>query len=149
MKHQLPISKLLTKLSLFLLLLTFINCQKEDFTINTNQEELVKPLYQQRMVSLKEIPEIKNFINTKVSNGIFNRNSNDTNQAIFDVNNILEIIDTLSNTNYSFNFRFHDTPIGEFYNLVIGKTPSGNLKTPFVLKYKCDESQLETYIASG
>jgi Domain of unknown function (DUF6973) len=149
MKHQTLNTNLLFKITLFFFTLTLFNCENEDVTADVNQEILVKSIYQQRMVSLTELPEIKNFINTKVSNGIFSRNSNDTNQAIFDVDNILEIIDTLNNTNYSFNFRFHDTPLGEFYNLVIGKTPSGDLKTPFVLKYKCDESQLETYIASG
>ena len=59
----------------------------------------------------------------------------------------MEVIDTLQNTNYSLRFTYPDTPLGEFYNLVIGRTPEGVLKTPFVLKYTCDDNFLEDYIA--
>jgi hypothetical protein len=103
------------------------------------------------MVSIAEIPKIKKYILTKTNVNIFSQTTEgetEVNDAIFDEENILEIIDTLNNVNYSFNFRFTDTPIGEFYNLVVGKTPTGEIITPFVLKYKCDETQLNEFISN-
>jgi hypothetical protein len=58
-------------------------------------------------------------------------------------------MDTLNNTNYSFQFRFPDTPISTFYNLVVGETPTGEVLTPYVMKYTCDDANLDTYIANG
>ena len=112
------------------------------------QLQEVKTLYQQRSVKLSEIPEIKNYVITKVNSNLFNK-TGELNQAIFDVDNILEVIDTLNNVNYTFQFTLPKTSLGTFYNLVIGKTPKGKLVTPFVLKYKCDAAYLEQYIESG
>lgn len=137
-----------SKLLVFLLVILVVNCQKDDDTLDTNQVKLEKSLYKQRTVSLSEIPEIKNYIIKKTNAKIFSR-TNGLNEAIFDEENILEIIDTLSNINYSFQFRYPDTHLGEFYNLVISKTPTGEIMTPYVLKYECDESYLEQYIANN
>ncbi len=132
-----------------MLTITFINCEKEnDFAIAQN-EEVVKSLYKQRTVSLSQIPEIKNYISTKIRDGIFSKTDDGLNPAIFDTENILEVIDTLNNANYSFQFKFTDTPLGEFYNLIIDKTALGEFKTPIVFHYKCDESYLEQYIEGG
>ncbi|MCK5402322.1 MAG: hypothetical protein KAJ28_11870, partial [Flavobacteriaceae bacterium] len=99
------------------------------------------------MVSLSEIPGIKNYINTKISEGVFNK-TGELNQAVFDTDNILEVIDTLNNANYSFRFTLPNSSIGKFYNLVVGQTPTGELITPFVLKYECDASHIDQYIAN-
>ncbi|MBN4048447.1 hypothetical protein JYU17_00575, partial [Flavobacteriaceae bacterium AH-315-O20] len=41
---------------------------------------------------------------------------------------------------------FADTPQGTFYNLIVGKTPTGEAQEPYVLKYTCNQDQLETYL---
>jgi hypothetical protein len=79
----------------------------------------------------------------KTNDNIFK--SSEINGAIFDEDNIMEVIDTLNRTNYSFQFTYPNTPIGTFYNLVVGKTPEGETKTPYVLKYVCDESHLNEF----
>lgn len=135
------------KALIFVLTLTLINCQKEDVTIEINQVTLEKPLYQEQMVSLSEIPIIKKSFLSITGESSQSRIDN-VNEAIFDYDNILEVIDTLNNINYSFNFRYADTPLGEFYNLVIGKTPTGETTTPYVLKYECDDSHLEQFIVN-
>ena len=99
------------------------------------------------MVSLTEIPIINKKFQS-IINGNSRTRINNTNEAIFDYDNILEVIDTLNNANYSFQFRYKDTPISEFYNLVIGKTAAGETTEPFVLKYICDESQIDQFVNS-
>ena len=111
----------------------FVKCQKDDI-INTNQLELEKSLYKQRTVSLYQIPEIKNYISTKINESVFNKTGDELNQAIFDTDNILEVIDTLNNANYSFRFTLPSSSLDKFYNLVVGKSATGELKTPFVIK---------------
>ena len=131
-----------------LLTLTLANCQKEDENFNLNQEELSKTTFIKRSVSINEIPSVKDYVESKriIVRG---QKTSDGNDAIFDVEDILETIDTLNNTNYSFNFRFPDTPIGVFYNLVIGVNSNGEFSSPYVLKYECDENELGAYIEGG
>jgi hypothetical protein len=85
-------------------------------------------LYQQRTVKLSEIPKIEQKVIEKLNPEVFNRTES-TSQAIFDTENILEVIDTLNNVNYSFQFRLSDSPSHVFYNLVVGETPSGEVLT--------------------
>jgi len=136
------------KLALCFSALLLFACQQDDAVFQAQTEELTKSLYQQRHVSLKELPKVKRLIDS-YSNLSLSRSETTGNTPIFEMENILELIDTLNNTNYAFNFRYVDTPIGEFYNLIIGKNPDGELRTPYVLKYTCDVSQLETYIANN
>ena len=144
------ISKQVYKLATLLVLLLFVNCQKEDLSTNQNQEVVIKALYKHRKVSLEEIPKIKQEVIEKLNPEVFNRTEgSNSNQAIFDTENILGIIDTLNNANYSLQFRFPDTPISTFYNLVVGETPSGEVLTPYIMKYKCDDASLIDYIANG
>lgn len=137
-------------LATLLVLLLFVNCQKEDLKTTQTQEVLTKALYKQRTVTLKDIPKIEQKVIEKLNPEVFNRTEgSNTNQAIFDTENVLEIIDTLNNANYSFQFRFPDTPISTFYNLIVGETPTGEVLTPYVMKYRCDDENLENYIANG
>ncbi len=56
------------------------------------------------------------------------------------------MIDTLQNTNYSLRFTFSDTPTGEFYNLVIGKKPNNDIKTPYILKFISNPNEVENFV---
>lgn len=94
------ISRQVFKLVTLLVLLLFVNCQKEDLSTNQNQEVVTKALYKHRKVSLEEIPKIKQEVIEKLNYEGFNRTEgSNSNQAIFDTENILEVIDTLNNTN--------------------------------------------------
>jgi hypothetical protein len=120
------------------------NCEKSDLTETVNSE-VSKSLLTQKSVKLYDIPDVKDFLNLKVKNK-FSSKTGALNDAIFDIDNILEVIDTLGNINYTFRFTLPNSSLDTFYNLVVGKTPTGELKTPFVLKYTCDETSLDLYI---
>ncbi|AMC10251.1 hypothetical protein Lupro_02830 [Lutibacter profundi] len=120
------------------------NCEKSDLTV-TVDSEVTKSLLTQKSVKLSDIPDVKDFLNLKVKNKLSSKTGT-LNDAIFDIDNILEVIDTLGNINYTFRFTLPNSSLDTFYNLVVGKTPPGELKTPFVLKYTCDETSLDLYI---
>ncbi len=144
MKHLSLSLKLFTKFLLLFFTLTFITCEKNNLLFDSQIEIIGKSLYKVKTVKLSEIPKVRDFIIGKTSTNLFSRTT--INGAIFDDDNILEVIDTLSNANYTFRFTYPDTPIGEFYNLVVGKTPNGELKTPFVLKYICDSAYISEFV---
>ncbi len=145
------LKKIIKVVSFVIIVGLIINsCQKDDLTTIKEQETTSKSLYKQRTLSLSEIPKIEQKIIEKTNPDIFNRTEDtNTNQAIFETENILEIIDTLNNANYSIQFRFANTPISTFYNLVVGETPNGEVLTPFVMRYVCDDAYLDQYIESG
>ena len=121
------------------------NCEKEEFGENIVLEETASN-YHSRIITLDDIYDVKKHLDDLMPQSGINKTS-EVEGAIFDEDHVLEVIDTLQNTNYSLRFTYPDTPPGEFYNLVIGRTPEGVLKTPFVLKYTCDDNFLEDYIA--
>ena len=121
------------------------NCEKEEFRGHIVLEETASN-YHSRIIALDDIYDVKKHLDDLMPQSGINKTS-EVEGAIFDQDYVLEIIDTLQNTNYSLRFTYPDTPLGEFYNLVIGRTPEGVLKTPFVLKYICDDNFLEDYIA--
>ena len=127
--------------------LSLWNCNKEELKEGIVLQEL-DGKYHSSTVKLDDIYDVKKYLDEIIPRSGIDKTS-EIEGAIFDEENVLEIIDTLQNTNYSLRFRFQDTPISEFYNLVVGRTPEGELKIPFVLKYVCNENFLEDYIASG
>ena len=121
------------------------NCEKEEFRGHIVLDETASN-YHSRTIALDDIYDVKKYLDNLLPQSGINKTS-EVEGAIFDQDHVLEVIDTLQNTNYSLRFTYPDTPLGEFYNLVIGRTPEGVLKTPFVLKYTCDDNFLEDYIA--
>ena len=113
--------------------LLFTNCEKENL-FEASLTEVKKSPFKVNFVQLSEIPQIRDFLIDKTNDNIFTK-STDIDGAIFDEDHIMEVIDTLNHTNYSFSFMYPDTPLGTFYNLIVGKTPEGENKTPYVLKY--------------
>lgn len=130
------------------ILLLLITCQKEDLTIDEPQTEVENTSkLKTRKVSLSQVPLIQDFL-TKEQNGNFFKSSKNSNINL-DISNIIEVIDSLDRTNYSFKFTVPNTPAGTFYNLIVSRTPQGELLTPYVLKFKCDSEYLEEYIANN
>jgi hypothetical protein len=122
------------------------NCEKEDMKASIVLQEL-DDKYHSRTITLDDIYDVKKHLDDLMPQQRDINKTSEVEGAIFDEEHVLEVIDTLQNTNYSLRFTYPDTPLGEFYNLVIGRTPEGVLKTPFVLKYTCDNNFLENYIA--
>jgi hypothetical protein len=127
------------------LLLT--NCEKDNLLLDSQAEVTTKSLYKVNTVKLSQIPNVRDFLIGKTNTNLFSRTT--INGAIFDDDNILEVIDTLSNTNYTFRFTYPDTPLGEFYNLIVGKTPEGENITPYVLKYVSDDASLDMFVENN
>jgi len=67
------------------------------------------------------------------------KNSRSTDDLlIVDENQIVAIIDSLSNTKYSIRFSLPDQPINVLYNLILGTNAENSEINPFVLKYTID-----------
>jgi len=130
-----------------LLTLTLINCQQEDDLTDLSQAKEEKSLYEINTLHLSEVPAVIDFLGNTMNSRLSSKNTV-IDGAIFQ-ENVLEVIDTLNNTNYTFKFTYSDTPKQEFYNLVIGKTPEGEIKIPYVLKYVCDEAYLDNFISQN
>ena len=144
---KIPLNSILkTSLLLFGISLLLWNCRKEEFH-NDIVLENFSSAYKQRTISLSELADVKKYIDQINPSNELGKTS-EIEGAIFDQDNVLEVIDTLQNTNYSLRFTYPDTPASEFYNLIIGRTPEGDLTTPFVLKYVCDEDFVDNYIAN-
>ena len=132
---------------LFGIPLLLTTCEKDTLLESSQTEIEVKSQYKVKRVKLSQIPKVRDFLIGKTNTNLFSRTT--INGAIFDDDNILEVIDTLSNANYTFRFTYPDTPLGEFYNLIVGKTPEGENKTPYVLKYVCDDVYLDNYMENN
>ncbi len=127
---------------IFLVLFGFgISCENENITVQTEQQESI---FIHNYVQLNEISEINDFLSAKIGKNISSKD-NGLNGAIFDTENILQVIDTLNNTNYSFGFTFPDTNENILYNLVVGVDAEGAKSEPFVIKYIADFEHLEIF----
>ena len=52
-----------------------------------------------------------------------------------DWSKIVELTDTLGNRNYTIAVRDEENAPYTFHNLIVGKTPDGDLKRPYLLTY--------------
>ncbi len=133
------------------LLLTFIlfgcNESLEDLIPIESENTSLTKTFHTKTLSIEEIPEIAEFFESKTNKGIFTAKGKEL--PTFDVENIIEVLDTLKNKNYSFNFTFEDTPETILYNLVIGVDSIGNKTTPIVLKYSSREEYYDQWEESG
>lgn len=134
------------------LLIAFSNCEKEELgTLPTPQQEVESP-FKIRTVSFSDIPKLTHYLESKMGRPINGLHSKDTLEgAIFDEDNVLEVIDTLNNTNYTFSFSFTypNTPEHVFYNLIVGVDSLGNRKEPYILKYVADSLHIDAFRESG
>jgi hypothetical protein len=66
----------------------------------------------------------------------FNKNRSSSEELlVFDESQIIEVIDSLSNTKYSIKFSIPDQPDNVLYNLVLGVDANNQESNPFILKY--------------
>ncbi len=72
-------------------------------------------MYSQKRVKLTDIKGLKNKLPTKLRNTFKDKTTDKLNEAIFDEENISEVIDTLNNANYSFSFILPNAADDVFY----------------------------------
>ena len=97
------------------------------------------------MITLGDIPQVKKYLSKKLPKNSFQRINAETG-IIMNYDKVLELLDTLDNTTYSIRFTFDNSPEGEFFNLVVGKTATGEYSEPSVLGYLCDDTQVNTFV---
>ncbi len=134
-------------LKIIALILLFSQCEKDAAFIETVPETGGHSNFKVTTVSAKQLSKITRFLETEARISLFQKDT--IAGAVFDTDNIIEVIDELNTTNYSFRFVYPDTPEHIFYNLVVGTDGQGNYNTPYVLKYECDAPQLQEFINSN
>lgn len=139
----------LKALTVSLLSILFWQCDTEKLDNETStQVEIEDYNYEINSISLNELPNLSSHLNRTLKRDIASRAANE-NEAIFDVENIMEVVDTLQNKNYSIGFSMSETPVNTFYNLIIGKDSTNVLTQPFVLRYASDEDGLDLFIENN
>lgn len=113
-----------------------LSCDKYEPIPNSPKERSI------RDIGIDEIPEIESLLSESLalfSNSEGNRfQVNDANSILdleIDWSKIVELVDTLGNTNYSIAIKDEANAPYTFHNLVVGKTPDGDLKKPFLMTY--------------
>jgi len=135
---------------LFGISLLILNCDKDleidnpiessDFVID------VKSLNQEQIN-----PKILSFLASK--NGLANKsNSSSKNidyKALINFDNIIQVIDQLGNTNYTFILEVKDNDPTTFYNLIVNESQTSTEPHITIHKFVSDPSSLENFINSN
>jgi len=128
--------------------ISFFSCENEPVGSSDPTTEVQDKLpYTTKSMSLKDVPEVESYVRSilsiKTNKSATSKSINDLEHgASFDIEKIVETIDSINNKNYSIRFVFDDTPENVFYNLVINFLPNGD-KHAFVEKYTCS---MENYL---
>lgn len=146
MKSQ---SAFLSKFCLIFAFILLFSCDRnETQELETNQ--LQEAPYSVNHVSLRDIPNVSSFLESRAGKNIFSGSSKgDSGDAIFDTEDILFVRDSLEQGNYSLRFSYPDTPENIFYNLVISVSGSGEITEPYIYKFTCNESQFAEFSDNG
>ncbi len=113
---------------LALIAFTFFNCDKDLFEA-PNTENLDQVTSTFGYVSGEDVPEVLNSITsitgfTPLDRGSLNRGLSN-NKAYIDTELILMAMDEDAMTNYSFSITVEQSPMNEFYNLILNKDANG------------------------
>ncbi len=142
MKNKL---KKLSKLILVYLLIIVSGCQNEEVG---NKVNLVsKNLgFKPNTVSPNDIPEVMAFVNKNIGDitSKATRSGETISGAIFEGDDVFEIINQGKNSNYSFRFTYKETPDNVLYNLVVSVSATGE-KTASVIKYTCNPADYPVF----
>ena len=123
----------LLKYGILLLIVSLIlfNCNTENQFIeqqNNYSKSTIITLKQIPQNLLSTIPEI----NPKIKSL---QESKSGNLIIINQEQIIKMVDSLHNTNYSINFTIPNSPKNVLYNLILSTDLDNNPKKPFILKY--------------
>ncbi len=139
--------KYCTALLVFTLLVT--NCEYEQ-TLNSVKAEnshIRTNGSVATFISNENVPKIIDYLNNK-ANKISKTTKKDINilrinNGVIQLQNIMQVIDTLSRDNYSFELVTDDTDLYTFYNLVVGPLDQNNQRPSYILKYEMNPSFAE------
>lgn len=132
-----------------ILFLFLIGCDK-----NSVEPEIKPSERSVRTLGVEDIPEVMSYVgnsfgleDVRISSVSLNGVGNFTGSLNLD--RVLEIIDTLSNSNYSFLVNDEDNDPFTFTNLIIKRNSDGDFYTPFVLEYVLDSAYREEFILNN
>ena len=140
-----------SRFGLLLSLLTGLflySCQTDDLTDT-------RPIVQSEVaiVSSESIPEIisvlNNALNLSMSNDGSGANLASSDIGVVDLNNIMQVIDTLQSKNYTFLIEDSDNDPFTFSNLIIKKRASGTIDYPYLLEYVVDSARRQQFALAG
>ena len=120
-----------------------LNCQRDQ--LGLTEQSLKKKAYKTRSISSAEIPNILALINNKTKSAFTKNKSATTNYGSLDLDAIMEVVDTIGATNYSFRITNIEDDGFSLYNLVVHTDEYGNVKTPYIIKYTMEESFANAY----
>ena len=66
-----------------------------------------------------------------------------------DFSKIMEVIDSLENTNYTFLVSDNDQNPFTFSNLIIRKEQDGTIESPYLIHYQLDSAFFQKFVESG
>lgn len=105
----------------FLISMSFWNCEKDDNIISFSEQ--ISPKLDIKFLSSKEIgSDILLAINSKIGYNTSTTSKNGNNQNSLDLDNIVKVIDSLGNTNYTFRLKVNDDNTATFYNLIVNES---------------------------
>jgi len=105
-----------------------------------------------RYVSVNDIPDIMKKLETTIKPELRQGlSANHASSAIGSINmsQIMEVLDTVQNTNYTFLINDNDSNPFTFTNLVVKRREDGSVDEPYLLEYQLDSAFRDQFIASG
>jgi len=135
---------------LFGISLLLWNCEKEKIYIETSQQTILEK--QINYLTTNEFDtDILSKIQTRTGFKILSdyQDKNANYQNSLDLENIIQVIDTLGNTNYTLRLNVKDNDRATFYNLTVNQNTERNEPLMFVYKYIADENHLNDFIQNG
>ncbi|WP_417785522.1 hypothetical protein [Tenacibaculum sp.] len=135
------------KLSLFLFGISILlwSCEKENTTAISDPEAIeISSKIKSKYVSGNEIPEIMNLLqpNSKV---FYKTNLITTPIGEIEIDNILQVIDSLGNENYSFLLMPKNPKPNSIFNLVISTSSKKEKHQMAIFEYKMSENFASSY----
>ena len=124
------------------LFLSLSSCEYDTNYLIESQANTVNQMpFETKAMALKDAPDVAKYIKSIIGDVSQKGKTNKSNiislDATFEVDRILETIDTLNNKNYNLRFTFKNTPEHITYNLIVNFLPNGE-KHAFVEQHTCN-----------
>jgi hypothetical protein len=116
------------------------NCEKEYALQNDSLENASDSKINREKINLNKLTKVNNVLKTIKTKKTKEKT---TNSDIIFFEDVIKLQDSLNTVNYTIKFKLNNTPKGVFYNLILGQDKDENFKTPYVIKYLCDQSNIE------
>ncbi len=103
-------------------------------------------------LNLDQIPEISEFLEAEAGKTLFRTDKSDVEiveGAIFNEERVLMVTDSTGRSTYALEFFYADTPDHVFYNLIVGIKSNGEMAKPYILEYRSNPEDLQSFMESG